>query len=486
MSDDRSPSTPPAAEALTRCDALILGAGQAGGPLARALTDAGRRVVLVEATHVGGTCVNEGCTPTKTMIASARVAHLARRAGEYGVHAGKVSVDFPAVQARKDEVVAQFRSGNEQGLTEAGVEVVMGRARFTGPHAVQVALPDGTHRAFEAPLVFINTGARPTWPDLPGLQDVDALDSTGLLGLKERPEKLLILGGGPVALEFAQAFARFGSDVTVLERGERLLEREDEDVASALTDALTADGVTVLCGHEALEARRAEGGLSLRVRGPKGERTLHGTHLLVAVGRTPNTDDLGLDAAGVEVDDHGHICVNDDLLTGVDGVYALGDVRGGPAYTHAAYDDYRIVRDALLHGTHRSWRDRLVPYTVFTDPELARIGLDEQGAHEQERPVRVYTLPMSKVARATETGETRGLIRAVVEASTDRLLGATVLGAGGGELLSVLQVALHGGLTAADLREGIFSHPTWSEALNNLFMQDPVEVPGAQERKDPR
>ncbi|GGO26594.1 mercuric reductase [Deinococcus humi] len=471
MSQNKPDTERPAPD---RCDAVIIGAGQAGVPLAQALTDSGRQVVLIEAEHVGGTCVNEGCTPTKTMIASARVAHLARRSDEYGVQDGQVQVDFAAVQARKDSVVEQFRSGSRDGLEQAGVELVMGRARFIGPHTVQATLPDGSRRAFEAPLVFINTGARPTWPNLPGLRDVGAVDSTGLLALRELPEHLLILGGGYIGLEFGQAFARFGSRVTVIERGERLASHEDPDVAAALTDVLCDEGVAVLCGREVVWTRRSDSGVDVLVRDPQGEQILSGSHLLVATGRTPNTDDLGLDVAGVDVDERGHVRVDDDLRTNVEGVYALGDVKGGPAFTHVAYDDFRIVRDALLHGQRRSWHNRLIPYTVFTDPQLARVGLDEMQAREQGLRVRVYTLPMSKVARAIETGETSGLMKAVVDDETDQILGATVLGAEGGETLSVLQVAMQGNLTASDLRDGVFSHPTWTESLNNLFMGTPV------------
>ncbi len=471
MPQDKLETERPAPEP---CDAIIIGAGQAGVPLAQALTESGRRVVLIEAEHVGGTCVNEGCTPTKTMIASARVAHLARRSDGYGVQDGRVQVDFAAVQARKDDVVEQFRSGSRDGLEQSGVELVMGRARFLGPRTVEATLQDGSRRAFEAPLVFINTGARPTWPELPGLREVGAVDSTGLLGLRELPEHLLILGGGYIGLEFGQAFARFGSRVTVIERGDRLAAREDPDVAAALTEVLCDEGVAVLCEREAVWTRRSDSGIDVLVRGPQGEQILSGSHLLVATGRTPNTDDLGLDLAGVDMDERGHVRVDDDLRTNVEGVYALGDVKGGPAFTHVAYDDFRIVRDALLHGQRRSWHNRLVPYTVFTDPQLARVGLDEMQARGQGLRVRVYTLPMSKVARAIETGETRGLMRAVVDDRTDRILGATVLGTEGGETVSVLQVAMQGNLTAGHLREGVFSHPTWGESLNNLFMGTPV------------
>ncbi|MFC4456241.1 mercuric reductase [Deinococcus sonorensis] len=457
-------------------DVIVIGAGQAGGPLASALASSGRRVTVIEQAHVGGTCVNEGCTPTKTMIASARVAYLARRSQDYGVHTGEVSVDFAQVQRRKDQVVEQFRSGSTDSLTSSGAELLMGRARFTGPRQIQVTLADGRQQDLQAPLVILNTGARPTWPDLPGLREVGALDSTSLLALKELPEHLVILGGGYIGLEFGQAFARFGSRVTVIEHGPRLAAREDPDVAEALQQALEQDGVTFMLETQALRAQRTDAGVELVVQGKDGEQTLRGSHLLVAAGRTPNTDDMGLAEAGIEVNDHGYIVVDGHLQTTAEGVYALGDVKGGPAFTHISYDDYRILRDALLHGKVRSTSDRPVPYTVFTDPQLARVGLSETEARKQNRPVRIYTLPMARVARAIETDETRGLMKAVVDDHTDQLLGATVLGLDGGEVLSVLEVAMMGGVTATQLREGVFSHPTLSESLNNLFMGTPVKV----------
>ncbi|GGK18955.1 mercuric reductase [Deinococcus malanensis] len=457
-------------------DAIVIGAGQAGGPLAGSLVKSGRHVTLIEKVHIGGTCVNEGCTPTKTMIASARVAHLARHAGEYGVTTSAVTVDFQRVQARKDTVVESFRSGSATGLQRAGVEVIMGHARFSGPHSVTVTDEDGSLHELEAPLVFINTGTRPRWPDIPGLRDAGALDSTGLLKVDQKPEHLLILGGGYIGLEFGQAFARFGSRVTIVEQAERLAMKEDPDVVAALTAALREDGVEFLFGQKAVRAGGSPVGAELTIAGPQGEQVLAGTHLLVAAGRTANTDGLNLEAAGVKVDHHGNIVVDEHLRTNVEGIYALGDVKGGPAFTHIAYDDYRIVRDALLHGRFRSTQDRPVPYTVFTDPQLARIGLNETQARAQGLRAQVYTLPMSHVARAIETNETRGLMKALVDEETDQIIGATVLGVEGGEVLSVLQMAMMGGVRASALRDGVFAHPTLSESLNNLFMSTPVSV----------
>ena len=461
-------------------DAVVVGAGQAGGPLAGALSKAGWRVALVERLHVGGTCINEGCTPTKTLIASGRVAHLARRAHDYGLEVPDIGVDMPRVLARKQAVVDSFREGSTRSVLAAGVELIRGEASFAGPHTLTVALTPGGTRTLTAPQIFLNTGASPTMPNIPGLDGVGALNSTTVMEVPEVPERLLIQGGGYVALEFGQLFARLGSQVTVLERGARLAPHEDADVAAALQAALEADGVQFRLHAEVTAARREGDTITLTLRegedGTPGE--LSGSHLLVAVGRTPNTAALRLEAAGIAADERGHIRVNERLETSVEGVYALGDVKGGPAFTHISYDDFRILRDRLLHGGARTTADRPVPYTVFTDPQLARIGLDERAARAYQGPTRVYTLPMSSVARAIELGETRGLLRAVVDDASDLLLGATVLGVEGGELLAVLQMAMLGGVSASTLREAVFAHPTLSESLNNLFMSQPLRLLG--------
>jgi pyruvate/2-oxoglutarate dehydrogenase complex dihydrolipoamide dehydrogenase (E3) component len=453
----------------TSYDALVIGAGQAGGPLAGALAKAGRRTALVERAHVGGTCVNEGCTPTKTMVASARVAYLARRAADYGVRTGPVSVDLARVRQRKRAIVEMFRKGSEGGLARAGVDLIMGEAHFTGPHTVEVQRNDGGAVTLSAPWVFVNTGARPSRPPLPGLDGVPALDSTSIMELGDVPEHLLVLGGGYVGLEFAQMFRRFGSRVTVVQRAKQLLGREDEDVAAALTALLREDGLEVLLDSEAVRVAQAGGGVELVVRTPQGERTLAGSHLLLAAGRTPNTDRLNLAAAGVATDKHGFIVVNERLETNMPGVWAVGDVKGGPAFTHISYDDFRILRTNLLQGGSATTAGRLVPYTVFTDPQLGRVGLSEAEAREQGRKVRVARMPMSYVARALEVDESRGLMKAVVDADGGQILGFAVLGIEGGELMAVVETAMMGRLPYTVLRDAVFAHPTLAESLNNLF-----------------
>ena len=452
-----------------RYDAVVIGAGQGGGPLASALARAGRRTALIEREHVGGTCINVGCTPTKTMVASARVAYLARRATEYGVRAGPVRIDLAAVRERKREIVNDFRAGSEQRIAETpGLDLLRGEARFTGEKRLTVAGKDGSDLA--AGLIVIDVGTRPALPRLPGIDRVPALDSTSIMELDTVPRHLLILGGGYVGLEFAQMFRRFGSEVTVVQRGPALLSREDEDVAEAVAEILREDGITVLLQSEARSVEPGpDGSVRLTVAGAEGERVLEGSHLLVAVGRAPNTDGLGLDAAGVETDERGFIRVDERLATTAPGIYALGDVTGGPAFTHISYDDFRILRTNLLEGGDATTEGRLAPYTVFIDPQLGRVGLTEAQAHEEGRAIRVATLPMTSVARALETGEARGFLKAVVDAETDQILGFAALGPEGGEMMAVVQVAMMGRLPSAALRDGIFAHPTYAEALNNLF-----------------
>jgi pyruvate/2-oxoglutarate dehydrogenase complex dihydrolipoamide dehydrogenase (E3) component len=456
--------------ALERFDAIVLGTGQAGKPLALDLAAAGRRTAVVERGPVGGTCVNVGCTPTKAMVASARVAYLARRAADFGVRCGSVAVDMAQVRARKQAIVDEFRNGGQRRLEKAeNVELIFGDARFTGPKVVEVTLKSGGVRAMTAGDIFINTGARPARPGLDGLDTVAALDSTSIMELGTLPEHLVVLGGGYVGLEFAQMFRRFGSAVTVVQHGSQLLGREDPDVADEVRKVLEEDGIEALLQTEAVRVRPDGRGVALEVRGPAGGRTVAGSHLLVATGRVPNSEGLNLASTGVRVDGRGFIPANDRLETNVPGIYALGDVKGGPAFTHISYDDYRIIRNNLLRGGQSTTKGRLVPYTVYIDPQLGRIGLTEQEARAQGRKVRVAKIPMSWVARALEMSEPRGFIKAVVDAESRLILGAAVLGVEGGEIMSMLQIAMMGGLPYTALEDGIFAHPALAEGLNTLF-----------------
>ncbi len=451
-------------------DAIIIGSGQAGTPLASALARAGWRVAIAERQHWGGTCVNEGCSPTKRMIASAEAAHRARRAGDYGVSVGPVRVDLAEVRRLKRELVTSFSGGNERGLRAAGVTLIQGEASLTGPHDVVVTGTDG-ERHISAPQIFINTGGRPSRPHIPGLEQVPhLLNSTSIMELGEVPPHLVVVGGGYIGLEFAQMFARFGSQVTVLHHGAQLVDREDADIAAALLDLLRAEGLTVHLQISGLSVEATDGGARLNFQTPDGAQSVDTQHVLLATGRTPNTDSLNLEAAGLTTDARGFLPVDGALRTAVEGIWALGDVKGGPAFTHVSYDDFRIVRDALLHGKTRQTSGRLSTYTLFTDPQLGRVGLSEREAREQGLDVLIATLPMTHVARAIEMDRTAGMMKAVVDRRTHQILGAAVLGPEGGEVTATLQMAMLGNLPFTALRDAVISHPTLAESLNNLFM----------------
>lgn len=451
-------------------DALIIGDGQGGDPLARAFAQAGKTVAVVERGLMGGTCVNTGCTPTKTMAASARVASLARRAGDYGVRGKFTGVDLARVRQRKRDIVQSFRAGVEAKTDKAGVTVIRGEARFTGPKALSVALTDGGTQDVSADEVFIDTGQRPNPPPIEGLDTVDALDYRSMEELGEAPAHLIVLGGSYIGVEFGQMFRRFGSEVTIIERAGHLLSREDEDVSDEMAKILMEDGLTVLTGSQAQRVAKTSDGIELTVQTPDGEKTVTGSHLMAATGLKPNTDALNLEAAGVVTGAKGYIKVNERLETSAPGVYALGDVKGGPAFTHISYDDFRILKANLLDGGHRTTADRPVPYTVFTDPQLGRVGMTEREARDKKLEICVAKLAMSDVARAIETDETRGFMKAVVDAQTKQILGCAILGVEGGEIMAVLEVAMLGKLPYTALRDGVFAHPTLAESLNNLFM----------------
>ncbi len=452
-------------------DAIVIGAGQAGGPLSTALARAGWKVAIIEREHVGGTCINEGCTPTKTMVASARVAYLARRAADYGVHTGPISVDMTVVRKRKRDIVESFRSGSQRRIESTpGVDLLMGESYFVEPKVVEVRLNTGETRRLSAGMIFINAGDRPSKPSIEGLEQVQTLNSTTIMELDTVPEHLLVLGGGYVGLEFGQMFRRFGSQVTIIQRGSHLLAREDNDVADAVADIMREDGITVLLETTPVRASQdKDGPIRLTVRTPEGERTLTGSHLLVATGRTPNSDWLNLAAAGVQTDKGGFIHVNERLETNVPGIYVLGDIKGGPAFTHISYDDFRIIRTNLLEHGNATIRDRLVPYTVFIDPQLGRVGLSETDARKSGRTIKVAKMPMNYVARALEIDESRGFMKAIVDAGTGHILGCAILGIEGGEIMAMLEIAIMGKLSYSVLRDAIFAHPTLAESLNNLF-----------------
>jgi len=456
---------------MNEYDAIIIGAGQAGGPLSTALAQAGQKTAIIERVHVGGTCINEGCTPTKTMVASARVAYLARRAADYGVETGPISVDMKVVRKRKRDIVESFRSGSERRIVSAeGVDLLMGEARFIEPKVVEVRLNNGEIRTLAASTIYINAGARPSIPSIDGIEDVPTLDSTSIMELDSVPEHLLVFGGSYIALEFGQMFRRFGSKVTIIQRSAHLLSREDTDIADEVANILREDGIEILLESSVSHvAQNLNGSIEMAVRTTGGEQILNGSHLLVAAGRVPNTDWLNLEAAGIETDKRGFIRVNERLETNVPGIYALGDIKGGPAFTHISYDDFRIIRTNLLEHGNASIHDRLVPYTVFIDPQLGRIGLSESEARESGRAIRVAKMPMNYVARALEIDESRGFMKAIVDAESGQILGCAILGIEGGEIMAMIEMAMLGKLPYTMLRDAVFAHPTLAESLNNLF-----------------
>ncbi|MFP4430516.1 MAG: mercuric reductase [Spirochaetaceae bacterium] len=452
-----------------RYDAVVIGSGQGGVPLAMALAAEGKKTALVESRAVGGTCINYGCTPTKTMVASARAAYVVSRAAEYGVNVTPGSVDFETIRDRKRQIVGDFRGGSEKRIEDAeNLELIRGEASFTGSKTLNVSTGAAT-REISSERIFINTGTRPFLPPIPGVQEVPYLDNESIMELDSVPEHLVVIGGGYIGLEFGQMFRRFGSRVTILQKSGQLLPREDEDVAAEVQGILETEGVEVLLNAETKKVRGSGTSIELSVDVDGRERSVSGSHLLVATGRTPNTDMLNLEAAGVKSDRRGNIVVNDRLETGVEGIWALGDVKGGPAFTHISYDDFRVLRRNLSGDGKGSIKGRLVPYTVFIDPQLGRVGLSEKEAREQGHDVRVGKMPMTWVARALETDETQGLIKAVVDAKSEKILGFAMLGMQGGEIAGAIQIAMMAALPYTALRDAPFSHPTLMEALNNLF-----------------
>ena len=452
-------------------DTVIIGTGQSAKPLALALARAGRKVAVVEREHVGGTCINVGCTPTKTLVASARVAYLARRAKDYGVGAGRVSVNMRRVIDRKRGVVESFRNYVQKTLEKtANVELIFGEARFKNAKRVVVELESGGTRELEGKRIVINTGGRAAAPAIPGLDRIPFLDSSSIMDLTELPRHLIVLGGGYIGLEFCQMFRRFGARVTVVNRDPRLILREDPDVSAEVEKILKEDGIAILNSTQVTRLEKIRTGVRVVLETGKGSRRISGSHLLLALGRVPNSDRLNLGAAGVETDASGFIKVNSKLETNVPDVYAIGDVKGGPAFTHISYDDFRILRENWLNGGNATIEGRLVPNCMFIDPQLATVGLNETEAQRRGIDHRVAKLSMRGVARALEMSETRGFMKAIVDAKTQQILGCTVLGVEGGEIMSMMQIAMMGKLPYPAIKEAIFAHPTLAESLNNLFM----------------
>ncbi len=457
---------------MKQYDAIVIGAGQAGVPLAKKLAGQGKKTALIEKRYVGGTCVNDGCTPTKAMVASAKAAYNAAHSAELGVLTGPFTVDLKKIKERKDKIVMQSRTGGQKAVEKTeGLDLIFGEATFTGNKVLSVTLNDGGNLELTADLIFVNTGASPAIPDIDGLEDAGYLTSTTILDLEEVPQHLLIIGGNYIGLEFGQMFRRFGSKVTILERSGRLLPREDEDIATELTSILQKEDINIMCSSHAKKFIKTGFNITAEIETAKGIQRTDCSHILVAAGRKPQTANLGLDKTGVEVDEKGYIKVNNKLETNVPGIYALGDVKPGPAFTHISYNDYTIVYRNLFEGENFTTDDRPIPYCMFTDPQLGRIGITESEAEKQGLDYLVAKLPMAHVARAIEVGDTRGIMKAIIDPKSKRILGAAILGQEGGEIMSVLQMAIEGNITYDRIRYCVFAHPTYSESLNNLFMK---------------
>ena len=452
-------------------DAIVIGSGQAGSPLCKELAKAGKHTAIIEKRFVGGTCINDGCTPTKTMIASAKAAHQVAHSAPLGVHISGSHINMKEIKQRKDELVVSWRDSSRNSMEETeNLDLFFGTATFTGHKTLSVKLNDGKELELTADLIFINAGTTPMIPEIEGLDEVGYFTSTTLLDVEEVPDHLLVIGGNYVALEFAQMFHRFGSKISVLERGPRIMAREDEDVSAALNEILVNEGLKIYTNSQAVKFERQGELIKATITVNGTEQGINCSHILVATGRKPLTATLAPQVSGIQLDEKGYIQVNEKLETNVKGVYALGDINGGPAFTHIAYNDYIIVYRNLFEGANRSTAGRPLPYCMFTDPQLGRIGLSEKQALEQGYNIKVAKLPMKQVARATETGQTDGFMKAVVDADTRQILGAAILAEQGGEVMSVIQLAMMGGLTYDVLRDGVFAHPTYSESLNNLFM----------------
>lgn len=446
-------------------DAVVVGSGQGGNPLSYRLADVGWRVALVEEAEVGGTCINTGCTPTKALVHRAQVAHYARQAGRWGVRAGAVSVDLAAIRGQVENVVSTFRAGQEKQISKrSNLRLVRGRARLKDAHRVEVG-----GEILETDRVFLDTGSRPAIPPIPGLEASGYLTNVEALMLTDVPDHLLVLGGGYVGLEFAQTFRRFGSRVTVLQRGGQILPREDPEVAAELQRAVEAEGVAFRLNARVGRVSREGSDIVLSVSDGAGDANVRGSHLLVATGRRPNTDDLGLEDAGVAMDSAGYVVVNGRLETNVPGIWALGDVTGGPAFTHISYNDFQILYGNLVDGQNLSTDDRIVPYCVFTDPQLGGVGMTEKEARAKGRRLKIGRIPMSRVARAVERDETAGMMKIVVDAETDRILGASILSSEGGELVQILGAVMRADLPYTFLRGAVYIHPTLAEGFFALL-----------------
>jgi pyruvate/2-oxoglutarate dehydrogenase complex dihydrolipoamide dehydrogenase (E3) component len=451
---------------MKKFDAIIIGTGQAGVPLAKALADKGRKLAVIEHNLLGGSCVNYGCTPTKAMVASARRAFAARASGEHGVLAQSVTVDLKKIVERKDKIVQSFRNGVEKRLTHENITLYRTTGKFVDTYKVQVG-----EAVIEGEKIFINTGQSPMIPKIAGLETVPYLDSTAILDLQELPEHLLVLGGGYVGLEFGQMFRRFGSKVTIIQRGDMLAKTEDEDIEKEIRAVLEREGITVLLESQTEKVEKNKKEITLTIDRNGLVEKISGSHLLVATGRKPNTRELDLDKAGIAYDDRSFIKTNEKLETNVPNIWALGDVKGGPAFTHVSYNDYEIVYGNIVEGKSLTTKDRVLVYAMFIDPSLGRAGMTERETKEKSFDYAVAEYPMSYVARAIELGETAGKMKLIVDKKTEKILGAAILGYEGAELIHTIAAYMNAGASYKTAQRAITIHPTLSEGIQSLALQ---------------
>lgn len=459
---------------MIKKDAIIIGSGQAAKPLSQKLSKAGWKTLMIEKSKadLGGVCLNVGCTPTKTLIASAKTMQAVKTAEKHGIKVSGLTLDFSIAQKRKEQIVADSKTGLIERTEKAqNLELIYGTASFSGEKSVLIKKQNGEEEEYTAPYIFIDAGSRPAVPKIKGLENVKWYDSTGILGLEEVPEKLIIVGAGYIGLELGQMYQRFGSQVTLIETSGQIMSREDADIAESLQQLLEDEGLQF---HLNSSVEKVEGGekeIKVTVEKDGQKETLTGTHLLLVTGRESNADSLNTEKAGIKLDKKGYIEVNDHLETNIKGVFALGDINGGPQFTHVAYNDFVTVYKNIIEKKDISTKDRMIPYTMFTDPQLGRIGLTEKEAREKGLNVSILTIPGKRITRGLETGSPQGLWKAVVEKETGKILGAAIVCTEGGEIATVVQMAMEGGIPAQYLAQAIFSHPTYSESLNTLFSE---------------
>lgn len=457
---------------MTKYDAIIIGSGQGGTPLSKKLAKAGWKTALVERKFIGGTCINVGCTPTKTMIASAHLAYRIENSTKLGINVQSSSVDLTAIIRRKNEIVESFRNGSQSGLEATeNLTLIFGEASFIGNKLIEVKLADGSKEELTGEFIFIDTGTTTTISEVEGIETIPYLTSTSILDITEIPNHLLVIGANYIGCEFGQMFQRLGSKVTMLEKSPEFLKREDRDIATCLSDILQEDGITIYKSATLKNISTIDDKIITVVDVAGEQKEISCSHVLLAAGRTPNTKALKLENTGVATDDKGYITVNEKLETSCPYIYAIGDVKGGPAFTHISYNDYIVIAKNLLEEKDVSITGRPVPYCMFTDPQLGRIGLSEDMARKKGLNFKTAKLSMANVARAIETGETKGLIKAIVDVETKQVLGAAVIGEQGGEIMTMLQLVMEGNITYDKLADMIFAHPLYGESINNLFMQ---------------